>query len=180
MPTVVENVRLRAITAADVAAVAALERQLFSHPHSEQQFGQMLGPRHLGCVVESSSRTPACVAAVGGAGDAKAADAVLGYGIVSFGGGQADLLVIAVDAAWQGRGLAARVLRWLWHELAQRQVADVFLEVRQSNLAAIRCYQRQGFEPLGRRRNYYPGAAGQREDALLFGLSLRPDACSDC
>ena len=43
-----------------------------------------------------------------------------------------------------------------------------FLEVRASNQAAIRLYEQQGFNEMGRRRNYYPAVNG-REDAILMG-----------
>jgi ribosomal-protein-alanine N-acetyltransferase len=50
----------------------------------------------------------------------------------------------------------------------------MFLEVRESNVAAIHMYLNHGFNEVGRRRNYYPTATG-REDALVFGLQLRFD-----
>jgi ribosomal-protein-alanine N-acetyltransferase len=43
----------------------------------------------------------------------------------------------------------------------------VFLEVRASNAAAIRLYEGNGFDTVGRRVNYYPAADG-REDALVM------------
>ncbi|NBS11482.1 MAG: ribosomal-protein-alanine N-acetyltransferase, partial [Gammaproteobacteria bacterium] len=51
---------------------------------------------------------------------------------------------------------------------------QLFLEVRASNGAAQRLYDRAGFNELGRRRNYYPTASG-REDAMVYGLQLRFD-----
>ena len=50
----------------------------------------------------------------------------------------------------------------------------MFLEVRESNQAAMQMYLNHGFNEVGRRRNYYPTAAG-REDALVYGLQLRFD-----
>ena len=50
----------------------------------------------------------------------------------------------------------------------------MFLEVRESNPAAIQMYINHGFNEVGRRRHYYPTATG-REDALVFGLQLRFD-----
>ena len=51
---------------------------------------------------------------------------------------------------------------------------QMFLEVRESNTVAIHMYLNQGFNEVGRRRNYYPTAT-RREDALVFGLQLRFD-----
>jgi ribosomal-protein-alanine N-acetyltransferase len=44
--------------------------------------------------------------------------------------------------------------------------------VRPSNLAAIRLYQRLGFEQIGIRRGYYQAPDG-REDAIVLKLELR-------
>jgi ribosomal-protein-alanine N-acetyltransferase len=49
---------------------------------------------------------------------------------------------------------------------------EAFLEVRPSNLAAIRLYQRLGFEQIGIRRGYYQAPDG-REDAIVLKLNLR-------
>jgi ribosomal-protein-alanine N-acetyltransferase len=57
-------------------------------------------------------------------------------------------------------------------QLARRHSADiVMLEVRPSNIPAIRLYEKLGFNEIGIRQNYYPALDG-REDALLLALSL--------
>ncbi|MCG9958445.1 ribosomal-protein-alanine N-acetyltransferase, partial [Pseudomonas aeruginosa] len=48
---------------------------------------------------------------------------------------------------------------------------ECFLEVRASNQAAYRLYERYGFNEIGRRRDYYP-AVGGREDALVMACTL--------
>jgi len=47
---------------------------------------------------------------------------------------------------------------------------NAILEVRASNLAALRFYDRHGFQVSGRRKNYYTAPI---EDALLLTASLR-------
>jgi [ribosomal protein S18]-alanine N-acetyltransferase len=47
----------------------------------------------------------------------------------------------------------------------------MLLEVRPTNEAALRLYQRYGFERIGVRRGYYP-AHGGREDAIVMRISL--------
>jgi ribosomal-protein-alanine N-acetyltransferase len=53
-----------------------------------------------------------------------------------------------------------------------------FLEVRESNHAAIALYLREGFAPVARRAGYYPapGGAGGREDALVMRRRLGSDS----
>ena len=45
----------------------------------------------------------------------------------------------------------------------------MFLEVRESNIAARKLYEKAGFEPTGRRKSYYTDPL---EDALLYRRSL--------
>jgi [ribosomal protein S18]-alanine N-acetyltransferase len=45
----------------------------------------------------------------------------------------------------------------------------VFLEVRQSNAAARRFYEKNGFQQSGRRKSYY---ANPSEDAILYRIDL--------
>ena len=80
---------------------------------------------------------------------------------------QAELLRIAVHPSQRGRGLGIDLLRHAQAELSRRGMTELFLEVRASNRAAQALYHRCGWEPCGRRRNYYP-LGDAREDALLF------------
>lgn len=95
---------------------------------------------------------------------------IVGYGIVSCAGGDAELLNIALDHHWRRHGFARALLLHLI-ELVKLQAETLFLEVRQSNDAAIALYQSLEFNEVGVRPNYYPDKKG-REDALIFAKSL--------
>ena len=64
----------------------------------------------------------------------------------------------------QRQGIASALLERLF-ELADRPNEQYTLEVRTSNDAAIRLYERFGFRAAGRRRAYYHD---NREDALIM------------
>ena len=64
-----------------------------------------------------------------------------------------------------GRALLQEALAWGRTLSADR----AFLEVRVSNLAAIRFYERHGFEVTGRRPRYYSAPI---EDALVLAAAL--------
>ena len=51
---------------------------------------------------------------------------------------------------------------------------QVFLEVRESNIAAIKLYEKSDFHQIDMRKNYYPQADGSREHAIIM-----VKACSD-
>ena len=95
----------------------------------------------------------------------------MGYGIISIGAGEAQLLNLCIRRKYRAQGLG----RWLLGHLidvAGRHNADsMFLEVRPSNRAALRLYQRMGFNEVGVRKGYYPGKNGP-DDAIILGLAL--------
>jgi len=84
---------------------------------------------------------------------------------------EATLFNIAVDPAFQRRGLGRQLLEHIITELTQREVLTLWLEVRASNLGAIALYEQLEFNEVSVRRNYYPTAEG-REDALIMALTL--------
>nr|WP_255537845.1 ribosomal protein S18-alanine N-acetyltransferase [Motiliproteus sp. SC1-56] len=92
---------------------------------------------------------------------------LVGYLLCGKGADEADLLRVAVRAEKRRRGLAVKLLQHLFKALESAGVGALYLEVRLSNEAAIACYQGQGFETLGVRKQYYP-APGGREDAMLM------------
>jgi ribosomal-protein-alanine N-acetyltransferase len=66
--------------------------------------------------------------------------------------------------------MGGQLLTALIDELRTEQVNELILEVRASNLAALRFYGAFGFKETGRRPRYY---ADPEEDAVLMGLNLR-------
>jgi len=80
---------------------------------------------------------------------------------------EAELLRIAVDPQQRGKGLATDLLHKAHDALIERGITRFFLEVRASNRAAQALYHRCGWQPCGRRKNYYP-LGDALEDALLF------------
>ncbi len=83
--------------------------------------------------------------------------------------GEISLLNIAVDANWQGNGIGRNLLNKLIELAEQNHAESIWLEVRESNQAAIALYENTGFHEVDRRINYYPTASG-KEDALLMSF----------
>jgi ribosomal-protein-alanine N-acetyltransferase len=103
---------------------------------------------------------------------ADANDALVGYAITMPALEEAHLLNLAVAPAWQGRGVGAAILEHLIAKLRHTACEVIYLEVRPTNIAALRLYERFGFRQLGLRRDYYPAVTG-REDALFLGLNIK-------
>ena len=76
-------------------------------------------------------------------------------------------------AVWPGvrrRGVGAALLDAAISWAKEFNAENVLLEVRASNLAALRFYERYRFEMAGRRPRYYTSPV---EDALLLNASLK-------
>lgn len=95
--------------------------------------------------------------------------AVAGSALVGFlvsrevGPGEREILNLGVIPYYRRRGIARRLLQ----EELERSRETWFLEVRESNLAALNLYQQLGFTPVGRREQYYQDPS---EDAIVMRI----------
>lgn len=96
----------------------------------------------------------------------RADEPAAGYAVFRHGGGEAELLRLAVDPGERRRGVARRLVEAGLDRLRREDVEACHLEVRTDNEGAIALYQALGFEPTGRRRGYYRDGA----DALVFSI----------
>jgi len=78
--------------------------------------------------------------------------------------GEWEIENMVVEVRSLRQGIADRLMRALI-EQAEKGVARVLLEVRESNQPARRLYEKHGFREVGRRRNYYNHPL---EDAILY------------
>lgn len=81
------------------------------------------------------------------------------------------ILDIAVKHDVRRMGIAQMLLSSALQELRtlRPDVKNITLEVRESNIAAIRLYEKFGFNEVGRRRDYYKKP---NEDAIIMGLDV--------
>lgn len=93
-----------------------------------------------------------------------------GFSAARIAGPESELLLLAVDPAWRGRGVGARLMAdWQgWATAAGAE--DYFLEMRADN-DAVHLYQRSGFSECGRRKDYYRGNDGMIRDAITMRRS---------
>lgn len=145
-------IELRPMTGADLPAVIAIENAIYAFPWTPGNFRDSLGAGyHCSACLRNGE--------------------LIGYAVVMLASDEAHLLNLSIAAACQRQGCGSELLRRLC-EVARKQGARlIYLEVRPSNAAGLRLYERHGFERVGLRREYYPAPAG-REDALILGLTL--------
>lgn len=82
--------------------------------------------------------------------------------------GEAELLTLAVSPQARRQGIAQRLMQAFVRESTARQAESAFLEVAESNAAALSLYLKNGFLQKGRRKDYYHRPDGQPEGALIM------------
>ena len=150
------TVRLRELKRADLAAIMALEEELFPE---DAWTPEMFAAEFA----QPPSRRLYLVAEAG--------NALIGYaGMMFTGGSQADVATLAVAPARWGKGTGTALLMALVDEAEKRGYEEVLLEVREDNPRARRLYLRRGFDEIGIRRGYYQPSG---VDAVVMRKVLR-------
>lgn len=134
-----------------VPQIAALEKLCFPDPWSEKSIASEL----------SNPLSHWLVALEG--------DQVVGYAGSQTVLDETDMMNIAVRSEYRRRGIAQRLVEQLAADLKAMGSKRLTLEVRASNQAAHRLYQKLGFAAVGRRPRYY---LNPREDADILQLRL--------
>jgi [ribosomal protein S18]-alanine N-acetyltransferase len=76
---------------------------------------------------------------------------------------------VAVTPEFRGQGVAAELLGYVIDDAMRQGATRATLEVRRSNAAALKLYQKLGFTQGGVRQNYYSNPV---EDALILWRGL--------
>ncbi|QHH95846.1 ribosomal-protein-alanine N-acetyltransferase [Acinetobacter gyllenbergii] len=138
----------------DLESVTAIERLVQTHPWSRQQFQESLASYQ--CTVYEQ------------------ANQVVGFCILQPVLDEANLLLMAIDPSQQGKGLGYKLLDESIQQLKNNPI-QIFLEVRESNTAAIGLYEKIGFHQIDLRKNYYPNPDGSREHAVIMVKTCTDD-----
>lgn len=96
---------------------------------------------------------------------------LIGYYLSLFVLDEATLMDIGIASDLRGKGNAKYLIAHLVEQCKEKNMKAIWLEVRQSNLVAIKLYESSGFVVIETRKNYYPAARGH-EDALVMKLNL--------
>lgn len=145
---------LRAMTDTDAAQIAALEAATFSAPWDEASIrAELDNPLSLWLVAAEG-------------------ETVLGYVGSQTCFEDADILNVAVSPGARRRGIAETLMTELERRLVACGAERITLEVRASNLPAIRLYEKLGYAQAGLRKGYYEKP---REDALILQKALKAE-----
>ena len=145
---------IRLMQASDVQVVVEIENLVQSHPWTKKQFEEAVNG-YLSTVIEQDHQ-------------------VVGFCILQPVLDEANLLLMAIHPNQQGKGLGFKLLDESIALLKNNPV-QIFLEVRESNQAAIALYEKSAFHQIDLRKNYYPKKEGGREHAVIMVKSCGDD-----
>ena len=85
---------------------------------------------------------------------------------------EAEILKLSVASNMRRRGLGLKMLDFSLDYCREKGAGRCFLELRSSNTAARKLYEKKGFSSIGTRKTYYSEPV---EDALIMQLALKPE-----
>lgn len=152
------DITVARMESADIPAVEAIARDCFTEAWTVEGFRSELTSSHAIPLV------------------ARRAGEVVGFLCAAVVYDEGTINLIAARRDCRGQGIASAMLDELFAQGRERGAAFFTLEVRESNQTAIRFYQKHGFEPVGRRRNFYTQPC---EDALLYTVRFPAEGGTD-
>lgn len=150
-----QNFIISPFSAEDFPQLYAIEQAAHAISWTEGTFKNCTGEHYFNVKLQKNAHSPACA-----------------FAVCQVVGTEATLLNIAVDPAVQNQGIGGYLLQYVVKNLQEKKVADLWLEVRESNASARYLYEKLGFNAVGLRKNYYPTLDGKREHAIVMGLHL--------
>jgi ribosomal-protein-alanine N-acetyltransferase len=145
------------MTRNDLPAVLAIEQVSFPTPWTEGMFARELESphsKHLCARIHNENES-----------------VIAGYIIFWLVADEIHLHDLAVGLPYRGQGVALRLMEEMKEIARRNKVRAMTLEVRESNIEAIKLYRKCGFVVKGIRRFYYPDT---REDALIMWADINP------
>ncbi len=136
---------------------ARLHGAAFAHPWSVEEIERL--------IADPSTLSAAAL-------DPGARGSLRGFAIARRAADEAEILTIAVDSAWRGRGVGRALMREILRQAANARARAMFLEVDEDNASALALYRRLGFVKVGERRGYYRRADGSRALAVVMRKTL--------
>ena len=138
----------------DLPEVLVIESLSFAEPWIEEMFLHELNSEPI---------AESLVASV----DEGPGERIAGFLCAWVVGGELHINNIGVHPGYRRRGIASQLLEEVLRHARAKEATAGYLEVRASNEAAAALYKCYGFQPIGRRRNYYDHP---REDAIVMRM----------
>ena len=141
------SITIREAVITDIEDIIAFEKEFFASPWSDNIiFSQLILDKSFYIVFYDQEQ------------------------LIAFGGyedvvGQGNITTMGVKPNKRGLGYGKKLLSVLLKHAEKRGIGEMTLEVRKSNIPAIKLYESLGFKIYGKRKNYY---ADNHEDAYIM------------
>lgn len=132
------NVNIIPTTEQHLDRIAEIEALSFSTPWSRKSFADSMANSNVISIFTATLD-----------------DEVVGYICLFHLFEEGELLNIAVNPDYRKQGIAQQLLNQMFMLFKQKDVTRITLEVRESNTNAKNLYLKNGFKPIGIRKNYY-------------------------
>lgn len=158
LPQRVPDFMVEQIGLADADVIARLHAERFPRPWSAAEFASLLDQAPVfGFTIRPAG---------GGAREPA------GFVLARLAAGEGEILSVAVSRRWEGQGLGWLLMDAVLRTLHRERAEALFLEVDETNAAALRLYRRLGFFEVGRRPRYYDEGRAQPTAALVMRRDL--------
>lgn len=127
------------------------ESYQYGSPWSKEQFQRVLEQDHVFVLLAEMNKE------------------IIGFLCSGMNPFEAEIYNIAISQKYKRLGLASDLIRHMKRMLVANRIDEIFLEVRESNVGAIKLYKTMGFEPVGLRKDYYTKPS---EDAIILKCKI--------
>jgi len=147
---------IRPLRSDKAEACARLHAAGFAHPWSTDEVARLLA--------DASTLAAAALDPARGS--------LRGFVIARLAADEAEILTVAVDAAWRSRGVGRALVSEALRRAANAGARAMFLEVDEGNAPALALYRHLGFIKVGERPGYYRRKDGSKALAVVMRRSL--------
>jgi ribosomal-protein-alanine N-acetyltransferase len=135
----------------DLDIVSSIEKEVFTDPWSRNAFKTDLDNKMAWPMVAEFEKK------------------VVGYSSIYIVAGEVQIGNFAVAPGFRNRGVARKMMSEIFEKAGENNCRTIFLEVRESNIAAMELYKSYGFESSGKRKDYY---TNPHENAIIMVKEL--------
>jgi ribosomal-protein-alanine N-acetyltransferase len=136
-----------------IDAIFQIEQEQFLHPWKKEFFYRELSHNIAWFYVAENTKTKE----------------IAGYILFWIIEETLELHDIAVKGSYKKKGIGRLMMEFMMETARDKGVEEMFLEVRQSNVEAVRFYEKFGFMQIDVRKNYYNNPV---ENALVYRLLM--------
>jgi ribosomal-protein-alanine N-acetyltransferase len=142
---------IRPAATSDIPGIIEIEKSSYAEPWQESLFVEALGACGKYLFVDEEHND------------------VAGYIVFEPVLDEGHVTNLAVSDKYRRMGIATGLLNKALDIAKGLKIGSIFLEVRESNVAAKKLYSKFGFKEIGRRKSYYHKT---NEDALVLNLKV--------